>query len=242
MTERLFISDLHLDPSRPRATRAFLRFLAERASDAERLYILGDLFEFWIGDDEDDAHASEVLDALAAYTGRGHQCLVMRGNRDFLLGRRFETRTGARLLRDPTVEDMFGSRVLVMHGDLLCTDDVAYQRYRRRVNNPTLQRLFVALPRSWRRAAGTEGRRRSREHAAHRPMAIMDVNQAAVASTMAAHGVDILVHGHTHRPAVHRFESGGRERTRIVLGDWYETGSALSWSEGGFVLEDLPLG
>ena len=129
MTERLFISDLHLDPSRPRATAAFLSSSGSDALRAERLYILGDLFEFWIGDDEDDFHSTEVLDSPAPSTpSGGRRCFVMRGNRDFLLGGRFESRTGARLLADPTVEEMFGDRVLIMHGDLLCTDDHAYQR------------------------------------------------------------------------------------------------------------------
>jgi UDP-2,3-diacylglucosamine hydrolase len=242
VTENLFISDLHLDPSRPSATAAFLRFLASDATNADQLYILGDLFEFWIGDDDDDPHSCAVLDALSAYTRGGYRCLVMRGNRDFLLGPRFEARTGAGLLADPVVVDLFGERVLVMHGDLLCTDDHAYQRYRSRVNNPFLQRLFLRLPRAWRRAAGVEGRKRSRNHATTRPTAIMDVNQEAVAAALAAHGVNTLLHGHTHRPAIHRFAANGMPCTRIVLGDWYDQGSVLNWSPAGFALRALPFG
>jgi UDP-2,3-diacylglucosamine hydrolase len=239
VTASLFISDLHLDSSRPRATAAFLRFLSHEARAVTRLHILGDLFEFWIGDDDDDPHSCAVIDALRAYTAAGHECLVMRGNRDFLLGRRFEERSGACLLPDPTVEHLFGARVIVMHGDLLCTDDHAYQRYRRRVNDPLLQRLFLALPRSWRRAAGVVGRRRSRERTAMRPAAIMDVNPGAVAAAFAAHDARILVHGHTHRPGIHQLEVNGMPRTRVVLGDWYEQGSVLAWSAAGFELRSL---
>ncbi len=240
MTESLFISDLHLDPMRPRATAAFLRFLKSDAQRARRLHILGDLFEFWIGDDDDDPHSCAVLGALRDYTTAGHECCVMRGNRDFLLGTGFEGRTGARLLGDPAVEDLFGERVLVMHGDLLCTDDHAYQQYRRRVNNPWLQRLFLSLPRAWRRAAGAEGRRRSRSHTATRPKEIMDVNPGAVVAAFSAHGVRTLLHGHTHRPGIHRLEVNGVACRRIVLGDWYEQGSALAWSAAGFELRSLP--
>ncbi len=240
MTERLFISDLHLDPTRPRATAAFLRFLRTRARQAERLYILGDLFEFWIGDDDDASHSREVLEGIAEYTRAGHCCSVMRGNRDFLLGARFAQRTGASLLADPTVETLFGQRVLIMHGDLLCTDDHAYQRYRRTVNNPLLQTLFLALPRAWRRAAGAEGRRRSRNHTTTRPAMIMDVNPAAVSAALQAHAAGILLHGHTHRPGIHRLDIAGQAATRIVLGDWYEQGSVLRWTAQGFDLSSLP--
>lgn len=240
MNERLFISDLHLDPARPQATAAFLRFLETRARAAEHLYILGDLFEFWIGDDADDEQALAVQDAIARYTGAGHRCSVMRGNRDFLIGRRFAGRCGVRLLPDPTLETVLGRRVLLMHGDLLCTDDHAYQRYRRVVNNPLLQPLFLALPRAWRRAAGAEGRRRSRRHTASRPAMIMDVNPAAVAGALERHGAEVLLHGHTHRPGIHTVELPGRRATRIVLGDWYEQGSVLAWNAAGFQLSSLP--
>jgi UDP-2,3-diacylglucosamine hydrolase len=242
VTERLFISDLHLDPSRPRATTAFLRFLCTDARCAERLYILGDLFEFWIGDDDDDPHSAEVLEGLRDYTASGRACLIMRGNRDFMLGAHFSERTGAVLLADPAVEDIFGVRVLIMHGDRLCTDDHAYQRYRRIVNNGLLQRLFRALPREWRRAAGVEGRRRSRAYVASGKPGIADVNPAAVIRAIAQAGVSILLHGHTHRPGIHHLDVEGRPATRIVLGDWYEQGSVLRWSPAGYELTTLSFG
>ena len=240
MSENLFISDLHLDSSRPRATATFLRFLQTDAQRADRLYILGDLFEFWIGDDDDDPHSGEVLDGLRQYTAGGRRCLVMRGNRDFLLGARFEARTGTHLLGDSPVDDIFGERVLIMHGDLLCTADHAYQRYRRLTSQPLLRRLFLGLPRAWRRAVVAEGRRRSRAHAATGDPGIMDVSPAAVVTAMARAGVNILVHGHTHRPAIHHLEINGKPATRIVLGDWYEQGSVLHWSPSGFELRALP--
>lgn len=240
MTVRLFISDLHLDPTRPHAIEAFLKFLQGRAREADGLYILGDLFEFWIGDDDDSAHAAAVLGAIAAYTRAGHRCSVMRGNRDFLLGRRFEQRTGAEILPDPTIETIFGQRTLIMHGDLLCTDDHAYQRYRRIVHDPVIQALFLALPRAWRRAAGREGRRRSRRHTASRPAPIMDVNAAAVAEALARHDATVLLHGHTHRPGVHDVRLEGRCATRIVLGDWYDQGNVLRWTAQGHELSSWP--
>lgn len=242
MNERLFISDLHLDPSRPRATAAFLQFLATEARQAGHLYILGDLFEFWIGDDDDAGQAHQIQQALAAYTAAGHGLSVMRGNRDFLLGAAFARRTGARLLPDPTAETLSGERVLIMHGDLLCTDDQAYQRYRRIVNNRLLQPLFLALPRSWRRAAGDEGRRRSRDYGTRQLPAVMDVNAGTVADAMRRQDARILIHGHTHRPGIHRFEIDGRDCVRIVLGDWYEQGSVLRWSDSGYELSSLPFG
>ena len=227
MSECLFVSDLHLDAARPAATAAFLRFLQDEASSTETLYILGDLFEFWIGDDADDALSCTVLDALREYTGRGHRCRVTRGNRDFLLGRGFEQRTGARLLPDPEVITVSGQRALVMHGDLLCVDDHAYQRYRARVNRPALQRAFLALPRRWRKAAGEFGRERSRRHKAGQSAMIMDVNPEAVTAVLREHSCDLLIHGHTHRPGRHAFDIDGRSCTRIVLGDWYQQASVL---------------
>lgn len=240
MTEAFFVSDLHLDPARPRATAAFTGFLRGTARQAQRLYVLGDLFEFWIGDDNDDPLGRVVTAALAEYTASGRQCLVMRGNRDFLLGPAFAARTGVGLLNDPAVADLAGQRVLLMHGDLLCSDDRPYQRYRRIVNHPRLQRAFLALPRSWRRAAGNEGRRRSRRYTATSAARIMDVNEGAVRTALAVNSARILVHGHTHRPGIHQLEINGAAATRIVLGDWYEQGSILSWSKDEYRLLSLP--
>lgn len=240
MTGCIFISDLHLDISRPRATAAFLRFLQTDARLTERLYILGDLFEVWLGDDSSDPYSDRVLDELSFYTKLGHECLFMRGNRDFMVGQRFSRYTGIRLLDDPTVEMIYGERVLVMHGDLLCTDDQGYQRFRRIVRNPIVQRGWLALPLATRRALAARARQRSRELTAGKPPAIMDVNAAAVESALRTHGVSLLLHGHTHRPGVHRLTVDGRPATRIVLGDWYEQGSMLEWSAAGYQLRTVP--
>ncbi len=233
MSDCLFVSDLHLDPARPAATRAFLRLLEAEARDVATLYILGDLFEFWIGDDADDDIANSVLAALLRYTTAGHNCRVMRGNRDFLLGPGFEQRSGAKLLRDPEVIEVAGERTLITHGDLLCTDDHAYQRYRRRVNNATAQKIFLALPRRWRKGAGDIGRKRSRRHTARQSAAIMDVNQGSVSASLREHRCSRIIHGHTHRPGTHQLEVDGRPCTRIVLGDWYEQSSVLFSPQGG---------
>jgi UDP-2,3-diacylglucosamine hydrolase len=166
----------------------------------------------------------------------------MRGNRDFLFGHGIEQLTGSRLLDDPTVTEIFGQRVVLMHGDLLCTDDVAYHRYRRLVTNPHTQRAFLALPRAWRRAAGTAGRRRSRDYTASLPPTLTDVNADAVTAALARHDARILLHGHTHRPAIHELQVNGRPAQRIVLGDWYEQGSVLRWTAAGFALRSLPFG
>lgn len=229
----LFISDLHLDASRPAATDCFLRFLAGPARDAEALYILGDLFEAWTGDDSAGHHDREILAGLRRYSAAGHRCHVLRGNRDFLLGPRFAAETGATLLADETRLELAGSTALLMHGDTLCTDDRAYQRYRRFVHHPATQALYLALPTAVRSGIAAYARRRSMTAKAGKAAAIMDVNALAVADAMRRHDVRLLIHGHTHRPAVHGFDLDGEAARRIVLGDWYHQGSVLRWSGAG---------
>lgn len=226
----LFISDLHLDPARPAIVRLFLEFLAKARHEAQALYILGDLFEAWIGDDaaRDDEPA---LAGLRAFAASGRPLYVMRGNRDFLLGEDFERITGARLLPEPTVIRIDGERVLLLHGDSLCTDDHEYQKFRAMVRDPAWQRQFLALSIAERvqqaRAARGESRQRNSALDDH----LMDVNQAAVLEATGGHGVRTLVHGHTHRPAIHQLEVHGQPARRIVLGDWYEQGSVLRWAD-----------
>jgi UDP-2,3-diacylglucosamine hydrolase len=236
----LFVSDLHLDAQHPAITRQFLDFLATRAPAAEALYILGDLFEAWTGDDDLDEEKERVIAALGALTARGVPCYVMHGNRDFLLGETFCRQTGCRLIDDPVVVHLHGRRVLVMHGDTLCTDDHSYQNLRAMVRDPGWQRMFLALSREQRRTLAEEARAGSKEHMAQADDSIMDVNQDAVAAAMRGAHVELLVHGHTHRPNVHRFEVDGAPATRIVLGDWHSTGSVLRWDETGFDLQTLP--
>lgn len=237
----LFISDLHLSGARPDITAQFLQFLGSEARAAERLYILGDLFEFWVGDDEPDADARRIKDGLRALTDAGIPCLLMHGNRDFLLGRAFCAETGCELLDDPTVIDLYGRRVLLTHGDLLCTDDHAYQRLRRVVRNPVVQWLFARLPLTRRQKIAARIRAGSQAHTYQAAANIMDVNPNAVAAAFKKAGVDVMIHGHTHRPAVHALDTG-RPATRIVLGDWYEQGSVLRWNPTGYELSSLRRG
>lgn len=238
----LFVSDLHLDASRPAATDCFLRFLAGPARDAGTLYVLGDLFEAWTGDDAADPHEQEVLAALRRYTGTGRDCQFLRGNRDFLIGPRFAAETGANLLPDEALVDLEGTPALLMHGDTLCTDDHAYQRYRRLVHHPAAQAIYLRLPVRLRSGIAGYARRRSMAANAGKPAAIMDVNQLAVTDALRRHHVQLLIHGHTHRPAVHALEVDGRPARRIVLGDWYTQGSVLQWTAAGPELRALAFG
>ncbi|WP_295883390.1 UDP-2,3-diacylglucosamine diphosphatase [uncultured Thiohalocapsa sp.] len=235
-SERLFISDLHLSPEQPQLTALFLDWLRTRAAGAAAVYILGDLFDAWIGDD-DDTYA-DIETGLAALTAAGTPCFVMHGNRDFLLGRRFARRTGCTLLRDPARISLDGEPVLLMHGDLLCTDDVAYQRFRRRVRNPLVQWLFLRQPLHKRRGIAAGYRRRSAAAMAAKSDAIMDVNAEAVRRRMQRHGVRRLIHGHTHRPADHRLDLDGAPVLRHVLADWSpQGGEALVAAGGGIARE-----
>jgi UDP-2,3-diacylglucosamine hydrolase len=238
----LFISDLHLDGTRPDITAQFLDFLEREARRARALYILGDLFEAWIGDDDPDPDKRRVIEGLRAVTAGGVKTFLIHGNRDFLIGKRFCRETGIELLTDGTVIDLYGRRVLLMHGDLLCIDDHAYQRLRRIVRNPLVQFVMRRLTLRQRMNLAERMRAGSKEHIASMDMAapdIMDVNQDEVRRTLARFGVDCMIHGHTHRPAVHEMQIDGHPALRIVLGDWYEQGSVLRWDERGFELVTL---
>jgi UDP-2,3-diacylglucosamine hydrolase len=225
----LFISDLHLDPARPHIVELFTRFVAGDARRAEALYILGDLFESWIGDDDDSPLAHQVAESLSAFKDSGVPVFFMHGNRDFLLGETYARRAGMTLLDDPAVVEFGGERTLLMHGDTLCTDDTAYQEFRAVVRNPDWQKQFRARSLSERHAFAAQARAESVKHTAGAKPEIMDVNQGAVAAAMRKHGVRTLIHGHTHRPATHRFDLDGQAAERIVLGDWYEQSSVLTW-------------
>jgi UDP-2,3-diacylglucosamine hydrolase len=237
---RLFVSDVHLDASAPQATEQFLEFLATRAAAAEALYILGDLFEAWVGDDDQDEQKERVCAGLRSLARGGVACFALHGNRDFLLGAGFSARSGCRLLADPVVAEFDGERVLLTHGDALCTDDHAYQELRSLVRTRAWQRRFLALPRAHRELLADEARAGSRRHTAHTVPYIMDVNPAAVAAALRAARVHRVVHGHTHRPGVHDFELDGSAAQRIVLGAWYEQGSYLSYEDGRYELRALP--
>jgi UDP-2,3-diacylglucosamine hydrolase len=236
----LFISDLHIDSSCPAITAQFLSLLSGEARSAEALYILGDLFESWVGDDAADADQLAAIAGIRSLTDRGVPCFVMHGNRDFLLGDRFCSLSGARILPDPVVVTLYGEAILVMHGDALCTDDRAYQRLRATVRDPGWQRQFLALTVASRRALAGAARVGSQAHTANLEYAITDVNPASVETALRRAATSTLLHGHTHRPAIHPLTVDRRPCTRIVLGDWHHRGSLLRWDRDGPELTSLP--
>jgi UDP-2,3-diacylglucosamine hydrolase len=235
----LFISDLHLEAARPDITNQFLDFLNGEAARADALYILGDLFEQWVGDDDPEPEKRRIIAALKQFTDRRIPCYLMHGNRDFLLGRRFEKASGCKLLDDGTIVDLYGQKVLLLHGDVLCTDDRSYQRLRRIVRNPFVRLIFRVMTLGQRQRLAEKIRAGSKEHIGKTAAYIMDVNPQAVFDTLNHYGVDTMIHGHTHRPAVHKLTNAGRPATRIVLGDWYTQGSVLRWDPSGFELVEL---
>lgn len=234
----LVVSDLHLDPSRPEIAAQFQAFLRGPARDSAALYVLGDLFEAWVGDDA-GTHR-DTVDALRAAAGSGVELYFMHGNRDFLLGERFCRETGGTLLTDPTIVEADGRRALLTHGDALCTDDTPYQRLRALVRDPAFQAQFLSLSVAQREALASEARAGSRAHTSTQQTMLMDVNPRTVERTFRDAGVDMLVHGHTHRPGVHSHVVDGRTCTRIVTGDWFTQGSVLRWDERGLELTTLP--
>ena len=229
----LFISDLHLTEERPEANERFIELLEGKARAADALYVLGDFFESWIGDDDLEAPFNAVIAGLLADLARsGVPVYLMHGNRDFLIGERFCAATGAKLLADPSVHEIQGVRTLLMHGDTLCTDDLDYQNWRRIARSEAWQREFLARSLAERRHAIVGMREKSKEVVQAKPAEIMDVNDAAVAQAMRAHAVPRLVHGHTHRPGRHALTIEGRPAERWVLPDWYGRGGYLEIGRG----------
>lgn len=240
----LFISDLHLDAERPHITRLFGDFIDGAARGATALYILGDLFEAWVGDDDPSPVGAFVADRLQALRARGTALYFLRGNRDFLVGDSFARRAGMEILPDPVVVPLPTGPALLMHGDLLCTDDSAYQAFRSQTRDPDWQRAFLAQPLPARLAFASQARAASQARqgdlrAAGTMEQVTDVAPDTVEATFARYGVDTLIHGHTHRPAVHALDVAGRPRRRIVLGDWYEQGSVLRVDDDGVALSGL---
>ncbi len=233
----LFISDLHLSPQRPGIVHLFFDFLREQATQAEALYILGDFFEFWIGDDAGmGPEYQPVNDALKQFTATGIPVYFMGGNRDFLVGQDWADHTGVTLLDDETVIDLYGERVLLLHGDSLTTDDVKQQEFRNMVTNPQWQAMFLGKSVPERLEMARQARMESEKHQSGMREEIMDVNQQAVESVMRKHGVTKLIHGHTHRPDMHDFLLDGKIAERIVLADWYEQGNVLRVRKDRFEL------
>lgn len=227
----LFISDLHLEDSRPETSGWLLEFLTGPARMAEAVYILGDLFEYWIGDDAVSPTARAVAAETARLAAAGLALYFQHGNRDFLLGEHYAAQAGLQLLPESLVVDLHGTPTLLLHGDSLCTDDVQYQAFRMQSRDPAWQAAILAMTVEERIAMAKNARETSTEHKGAAAMGIMDVNEGAVIRAFEDNGVERIIHGHTHRPAVHRHElSGGLTGTRIVLADWYKAGSYLEVS------------
>lgn len=236
----LFIADLHLHTEEPAITAGFLHFLDGVAREADALYILGDLFEAWIGDDDPNPLHQCVAAAIRALVDSGVPCYFIHGNRDFLLGKRFARESGMQLLPQEKVLELYGRKVLIMHGDTLCTDDAGYQAFRAKVHQPWLQTLFLALPLFIRHRVAAKMRADSRAANSSKSLAIMDVNQQAVIEAMEKHRVQWLIHGHTHRPAVHQLTANEAPAFRAVLGAWHSEGSMIRVSESDVELVQFP--
>lgn len=233
----LFISDLHLTPSRPDITDCFFTFMENEAINADALYVLGDLFEFWIGDDDNSPFNKSIKSAFKQLTDKGVPCFFIQGNRDFLIGKRFASDTGVTLLDEVSKIDLYGRSAVVLHGDTLCIDDHKYQAYREKVHLPWLQFVYNRLPLFIKKKIVSKVQNDIGADKKQKSLEIMDVNRGEVESVMTTYNVDLMIHGHTHRPNIHTFLTNTGEKTRIVLGDWYQHGSVLSWSEDSFKLE-----
>nr|WP_206212168.1 UDP-2,3-diacylglucosamine diphosphatase [Wenzhouxiangella sp. XN79A] len=238
----MLISDLHLQAGRPDITRQFFEFLAGPARRARRLLILGDLFETWVGDDAVGPFEREVADRLAATAALGVEIIFIAGNRDFLLGDEYCRLAGMRRAEEPLHLDLGGEPVLLLHGDVLCTDDTAYQRFRARVRDPGWQRRMLARPRWQRLGLARLLRLASRLRTRSAPERIMDVNPDEVRATLQREQVGCMIHGHTHRPAVHADRIDDRPVRRFVLGDWFDQGSVIEADDSHIRLITLPRG
>lgn len=239
MAETLFISDLHLDSARPQIIEVFIDFLRGQASRADALYILGDLYEYWIGDDDPAEALRPTLEALKELRNSGVAIYFIHGNRDFLIDREFARQSGCQILSEATVIDLYDQPTLIMHGDTLCTDDKAYQSFRAKIRNPVTRKILLTLSVNMRRRIAQRLRDQSHQAIEGKTAEIMDVNPQAVEAAMRKHAARRLIHGHTHRPAMHEFEIDDAPAARIVLGDWYEQGSVLSCTPQGCEFRSL---
>lgn len=238
----LFISDLHLDSTRPAVTRAFLTLLEQKAGHCDALYILGDLFEAWIGDDDDSPLNLEVIAALARFTASGTPLYIMHGNRDFLLAAQFSEATGATLIPDPLLIQLYGKAVLLAHGDALCIDDHEYMQFRAQCRQPEWQKASLAHSLEQRRQIAEQMRAASQAANSNKAEAIMDVNADEVLRVMDQYHTDLLIHGHTHRPAIHNLEQNGKPAQRIVLGDWDQSAWMLEYfNDHSYQLEQFAI-
>lgn len=235
-----FISDLHLSQDLAEITELLLKFLSELPSDTEALYILGDFLEYWVGDDDDASWLNPIKLALKKVSVEKCPIYFIHGNRDFLVGQKFANETGMTILAEPSVVNLYNQNVLVLHGDSLCTQDISYQKFRKVVRNKWIQRIFSLLPLTTRHKIFGVGRNKSQEkQKGMKNNQILDVTPEAVSQLMQFHRVDIMIHGHTHRPKIHTHVISTGKGTRIVLGDWYQQGSVLEVNNDGYYLYNL---
>jgi len=230
MAKHLFISDLHLAPERPDIIQLFIEFLNNQAAQAESLYILGDLVEYWLGDDDNALGLSQAFDAMKQQADKGLKIYLMHGNRDFLMGEKLAARCGCTLIQEPYIASFDDTPVLLLHGDVLCTDDVRYQELRLMLRNPAWQADFLSKSIAEREQMALALRKQSQEETQLKSSDIMDVNADAVNEAFTQNNVSLMIHGHTHRPAVHPLQVNNKPVQRIVLGDWYSQGSVLEFN------------
>ncbi|MFC3120239.1 UDP-2,3-diacylglucosamine diphosphatase [Agaribacter flavus] len=232
-----FISDLHLSDDRPDITQCFSKFMADEAHQADKLYILGDLFEVWIGDD-DQSSFNQHIASIIANVGKKIPVYFIHGNRDFALGKKFSKQAHMQILPEQTVIDLYGRPTLISHGDELCTRDLEYMKFRKKSRGWWWPKLMLSLPLSYRKKIAEKGRKTSHSNKQMLASEIMDVTPSEVENVMQTHQVDLFIHGHTHRPNIHNFVSRNKQRQRIVLGDWYTQGSILTASPSSLKLEN----
>ncbi|MHA2937962.1 UDP-2,3-diacylglucosamine diphosphatase [Vibrio sp. RC27] len=237
----LFISDLHLSPQQPKLTEAFIRFLQNEASNADALYILGDLFDFWVGDDDSTEFAQAIKATLKSFTDSGIDCYFIQGNRDFLIGSRFERETGVVVLPEITEITLNGSRCVLLHGDTLCLEDERYLAFRQKVHNPWLQWGFNKLPFKVRQKIAIKVQTGTQQDKSKKSLDIMDVTHEEVIRVMTNHSAEIMIHGHTHSPNIEQIDNQGICLTRIVLGDWGSKLYYLDFNDDGYTLKDEPI-
>lgn len=236
-----FIADLHLSESRPDISACFLRFLESDAIEAEKLYILGDLFEAWVGDDDDSPFLKTIADALTKLSQTGTKIYYIHGNRDFLIGKRYAKQANMKLLPEVDTINLYGQHVVIMHGDTLCTRDVDYQVFRKKSRSWWWQAAIKSLPLFVRKKIAANYRKKSASATSVKSQEIMDVTESEVIECLQKYQSQLLIHGHTHRPAVHQVSANGKSAQRIVLGDWYEQGAWLKVSKNSIELLNQPL-
>ena len=228
-----FISDIHISEQYPEIGEQLIDFLENQAQQSDALYILGDLFEYWLGDDDTNPEYKKIQSALKLYTDKKTPTYFMHGNRDFLIGKTFANETGITILSDPSIIDLYGEKVLISHGDIFCTDDIEYQSSRKQTRDPNWQKMILGKSLKERKVFAHEARKKSSEYTQRINEILMDVNQSEINKTFKEYDLNQIIHGHTHKPAIHNSMINGEPHKRIVLGDWYEQGSVLKWDQSG---------